>query len=417
MTLFQELKARGLIAQMTDTEETIEALLEGPPVKFYVGFDPTADSLHIGHFVQAIVMKHLQRKGHYPVALFGGATAMIGDPSGRTDMRRMLTAEEINHNIACFVKQMEPLVDFAEGKGKIVNNADWLSQMKFIDYMRDIGVHFSVNRMLAAECYKKRLEEGLTFFEMGYMTMQSYDFLHLNRTEGVVLEVGGDDQWSNMIGGVELIRRVDAVTRSEEERAAAPKAAYCMTSNLLLTSQGVKMGKTAGNAVWLSAEKTSPYAFFQYWRNIDDADVIHTMKMMTFLPLEQIAAYEQLEGSALNDVKELLAYEITKSVHGEVEAAKAREAARALFGGGAAGADAPECKLDFSGGAVEILTALTASALAKSKSEARRLIDQGSVTADGEKVTTYDFAFTQEALAAKPVLLKKGKKAFVRLTA
>ncbi|MGN0557113.1 MAG: tyrosine--tRNA ligase, partial [Acutalibacteraceae bacterium] len=315
MGVFDELKARGMIAQCTD-EERVRDLLNNEKIKFYIGFDPTADSLHVGHFVQIMVMSHMQRAGHTPIALFGGGTGMIGDPSGKTDMRKMLTRETIAHNIACFKKQMSKLIDFSEGKAIMVDNGDWLLDLNYIDFLREIGVHFSVNRMLSFECYKQRLERGLSFFELNYMLMQSYDFLRLNRDYGCVMELGGDDQWSNIIGGVELCRKCDN------------KEAFGLTFSLLLTSEGKKMGKTEGGAVWLDPEKTSPYDFYQYWRNVDDADVIKCMKMLTFMPLEEIAEYEKMSGSELNKAKERLAFEVTKLIHGEEQALGARESAR-----------------------------------------------------------------------------------------
>ncbi len=405
MNVFQELKARNLIAQCTDFER-VEALLTGEPIKFYIGFDPTADSLHIGHFVQSMVMSHMQKAGHFPVALFGGATAMIGDPTGKTDMRQMLTREEIDHNIACFREQMSSMVDFGEGRALMVNNADWLMEKNYLGFLREIGVHFSVNRMLAAECYKARLEKGLSFFEMNYMILQSYDFLHLNRELGVVLEMGGDDQWSNMIGGVELCRRADG------------KEVYAMTSNLLLTSEGKKMGKTEKGAVWLNPERMSPYDFYQYFRNVGDADVINTMKMLTFMPLDEIAEYATLRDSAINEAKEKLAFEVTKLIHGQEEAEKAKAAAKALFAGAGEGGSIPAVTLneaDFTDGQIDILGALVLANLAKSRGEARRLVDQGGVFADDKKVDSIAFAITQEQLHQTPVMLRKGKKGFCQL--
>ncbi|MDR1927562.1 MAG: tyrosine--tRNA ligase [Oscillospiraceae bacterium] len=408
MNVFEELQARGLVAQMTDPEK-IEALLTGgEQVKFYIGFDPTADSLHIGHFVQAKIMAHMQRAGHIPIALFGGGTALVGDPTGKTDMRKMLTREELEHNITCFRRQMVPFVDFSEGKAITVNNADWLLDLNYLEFLRDIGVHFSVNRMLAAECYKQRLERGLSFFELNYMIMQSYDFLVLNRKYGCRLQMGGDDQWSNLIGGVELCRRRDG------------KEVYAMTSQLLLTADGKKMGKTEKGAVWINRARTSPYDFFQYWRNVKDAEVINCMKMLTFLPLEEIAQYEKLEGAALNEAKELLAFEVTKLVHGEMDALQSKEAARNLFAGSQTGGNIPTAVLaqeDFTDGLIDILTALTRTGLAKSKSEARRLVEQGAVFADGKKVDDTALCFAREDLFKAPVLLKKGKKAFHKIAA
>jgi len=402
MNVFQELKARGLMAQCTNMEKA-EELLSGPPVKFYIGFDPTADSLHVGHFVQAMVMSHMQKAGHIPVALFGGGTVMVGDPSGKTDMRPMLTREAIDHNIGCFKEQMKGMVDFSEGHAIMVNNADWLLGLNYIEFLREVGVHFSVNRMLAAECYKARLETGLSFFEMNYMIMQSYDFLHLNRHYGVVLQMGGDDQWSNMIGGVELCRRADG------------KEAFAITSNLLLTSEGKKMGKTEKGALWLNPARTSPYEFYQYWRNVADADVINCMKMLTFLPLDEIAEYAALQDSAVNAAKEKLAFEVTKLIHGEEEAIKAQEAAKALFAGAGDSANIPAISLteeDFIDGAMDIVTALVRSGLAKSRGEARRLVDQGGVFVDDVKADGIAFAIQKERL---PLLLRKGKKGYCRL--
>ncbi len=406
MNVFEELQARGLVAQMTDPER-IEELLTKNNVRFYIGFDPTADSLHVGHFVQIMVMAHMQRAGHTPIALFGGGTGMVGDPSGKTDMRKMLTKEDIAHNIECFRVQMSKLVDFSEGKAIMVNNGDWLLSLNYIDFLREIGVHFSVNRMLSFECYKQRMEKGLTFFELNYMIMQSYDFLVLNRQHGCVLELGGDDQWSNIIGGVELIRRADQ------------KEAYGMTFNLLLNSEGKKMGKTEKGAVWLDPEKTTPYEFYQYWRNVDDADVVKCLKMLTFVPVEQIKEYETLEGSALNPVKALLAYEVTKLIHGADEADKAQNAAKALFSAGADSEDMPTTVLmdeDFENGGAIITAVMVKAGLAKSRGDARRLIEQGGVTLDDEKVTDFTYAIPHEKLEQGYVILKKGKKAFHKIT-
>jgi len=404
MNVFQELKERNLIAQCTDFEQ-VERLLAGDkPVRFYIGFDPTADSLHIGHFVQSMVMSHMQKAGHFPIALFGGATAMIGDPTGKTDMRQMLTREEIDHNIGCFKQQMSSMVDFSEGKALMVNNADWTLNLNYLEFLRDIGVHFSVNRMLAAECYKARLEKGLSFFEMNYMILQSYDFLHLSRTQGVVLQMGGDDQWSNIIGGVELNRRADG------------REVYGITSNLLLTDEGKKMGKTEKGAVWLNPARTSPYDFYQYWRNVTDGEVIGCMKMLTFMPLDEIEQYANLTDSAINTAKEKLAYEVTKLIHGEEEAEKAQSAAKALFSGLGEGGSIPSVTLadsDFIDGQIDIVSALVLSGLAKSRGEARRLVDQGGVFADDAKVDSIAFAIAKESL---PVMLRKGKKGFCKLT-
>ena len=404
MNVFQELKERNLIAQCTDFEQVEQLLAGDKPVRFYIGFDPTADSLHIGHFVQSMVMSHMQKAGHFPIALFGGATAMIGDPTGKTDMRQMLTREEIDHNIACFKQQMSSMVDFSEGKALMVNNADWTLNLNYLEFLRDIGVHFSVNRMLAAECYKARLERGLSFFEMNYMILQSYDFLYLSRNYGVALQMGGDDQWSNIIGGVELNRRADG------------REVYGITSNLLLTAEGKKMGKTEKGAVWLNAERTSPYDFYQYWRNTSDNEVIDCMKMLTFMPLEEIAGYANLTDSAINTAKEKLAYEVTKLIHGEPEAEKAQSAAKALFSGAGEGGSIPSVTLadaDFTDGAIDIVSALVLSGLAKSRGEARRLVDQGGVFADDAKVDGIAFAIAKDSL---PVMLRKGKKGFCKLT-
>ena len=405
MGVFSELKERGIIAQLTN-EEKIQDLLENHKgVKFYIGFDPTADSLHVGHFVQIMVMAHMQRAGHVPIALFGGGTGMIGDPSGKTDMRKMLTKETIQHNIDCFQKQMSKLVDFSGGKAIMVNNADWLMNLNYIEFLREVGVHFSVNRMLAAECYKQRLERGLSFFEMNYMVMQSYDFLELNRKYDCCLELGGDDQWSNIIGGVELIRRAEG------------KEAYGMTFKLLQTSDGRKMGKTEKGAVWLNPEKTSPYEFYQYWRNVDDADVTNCMKMLTFIPMDEIREYEKLEGSEINKAKEVLAFEVTKLIHGEEEAIKARDAAKALFSNNANSDNMPTTTLtdaDFENGAITVIDAMVKAGLVKSKGEARRLITQGGVSVNDNKISAIDEVITCED-ASKGVVIKKGKKIFHKI--
>ena len=405
MSVFDELKARGMIAQMTN-EEKIRDLMENQKIKFYIGFDPTADSLHVGHFVQIMVMAHMQRAGHVPIALFGGGTGMIGDPSGKTDMRKMLTKETIQHNIDCFQKQMSKLVDFSDGKALMVNNADWLLNLNYIEFLREVGVHFSVNRMLAAECYKQRLERGLSFFELNYMIMQSYDFLVLSREYDCQLEFGGDDQWSNIIGGVELNRRMDG------------REVCGMTFNLLQTSDGRKMGKTEKGAVWLDPEKTSPYEFYQYWRNVDDADVINCMKMLTFIPLDEIAEYEQLEGSALNQAKEKLAFEVTKLIHGAEEAQKAQSAAKALFSSSADAEHMPTTVLkpeQFTDDAITVIDILVAASLAKSKGEARRLIEQGGITVDDGRVTNLGAAVSKADFAKGHVLVKKGKKVFHKI--
>lgn len=405
MSVFDELKARGMIAQMTN-EEKIRDLMENQKIKFYIGFDPTADSLHVGHFVQIMVMAHMQRAGHVPIALFGGGTGMIGDPSGKTDMRKMLTKETIQHNIDCFQKQMSKLVDFSDGKALMVNNADWLLNLNYIEFLREVGVHFSVNRMLAAECYKQRLERGLSFFELNYMIMQSYDFLVLGREYDCQLEFGGDDQWSNIIGGVELNRRMDG------------REVCGMTFNLLQTSDGRKMGKTEKGAVWLDPEKTSPYEFYQYWRNVDDADVINCMKMLTFIPLDEIAEYEKLEGSALNQAKEKLAFEVTKLIHGAEEAQKAQSAAKALFSSSADAEHMPTTVLkpeQFTDDAITVIDILVAASLAKSKGEARRLIEQGGITVDDGRITNLGAAVSKADFAKGHVLVKKGKKVFHKI--
>ncbi|MBE6903555.1 MAG: tyrosine--tRNA ligase [Ruminococcaceae bacterium] len=402
MNVFDELQRRGMIAQTTHEKE-IRELLEKEKVTFYIGFDPTADSLHVGHFLQIMVMAHMQRAGHRPIAIIGGGTAMVGDPSGRTDMRKMLTPEQIQHNASRFQKQMSGIVDFSDGKAIAVNNADWLLNLNYVNFLRDIGVHFSVNRMLSAECFKSRLERGLSFIEFNYMLMQSYDFLKLNEDYGCKLELGGDDQWSNILGGIDLIRRV----KGEE--------AYGMTFTLLTTSEGVKMGKTQGGAVWLDPEKTSPYEFFQYWRNVGDLDVIRCLKLLTFIPVEEIDEMAKWKDSEINKAKEILAYEVTKLVHGEEEANKARDAARALFSGGAA-ADVPSAIIkgeDFTDGKIGILDLLIKTGLAPSKSEARRNVEQGGVSLDDVKITNVNEAFTAEQVNEK--LLKRGKKSFIKI--
>lgn len=402
MGVYDELKARGLIAQLTN-EEKVRDLLNNGKTSFYIGFDPTADSLHVGHFVQIMVMAHMQKAGHTPIALFGGGTGMIGDPSGKTAMRRMMTREEIDHNVRCFQKQMSRLVDFSDGKAIMVNNADWLMNLNYIQFLRDVGVHFSVNRMLSFECYKQRLERGLSFFELNYMLMQSYDFLVLNRKYGCQLELGGDDQWSNIIGGVELIRKAD------------DKEAYGMTFTLLTTSDGRKMGKTESGAVWLDPEKTSPYDFYQYWRNVDDADVIRCLKILTFLPLEEIDAMAKWEGIQLNKAKEILAFEVTKLIHGEEEAMKAQNAARAIFGGGAHSENMPSTELsdgDFTDGEISVLDLLAKTKLVPSKGEARRLIDQGGISIDDEKVNSVTAKISKSSFEKGFVIIKKGKKVY-----
>lgn len=402
MGVFEELKARGLIAQMTD-EEKIQDLLNNHKTTFYIGFDPTADSLHVGHFVQIMVMAHMQRAGHTPIALFGGGTGMVGDPSGKSDMRKMLTKEEIDHNIACFQKQMSRLVDFSEGKAIMANNGDWLLNLNYIEFLRDVGVHFSVNRMLAAECYKQRLEKGLSFFELNYMIMQSYDFLELNHRYNCQLELGGDDQWSNIIGGVELLRRKEG------------KEAYGMTFTLLTTSEGKKMGKTEKGAVWLDPEKTTPFDFYQYWRNIGDADVIKCLKILTFLPLSEINELAKLEGGELNKAKEVLAFEVTKLIHGEQEALKAQEGAHALFGSGEDTDNMPSTDItaaDFADGEIGVLDLLVLTKLAPSKGEGRRLIDQGGISVDNEKILSSAEKLSLNHFEKKYAVIKKGKKVF-----
>ena len=404
--IYEELKERGLVAQATN-EEKIENLLKGKGVHFYIGFEPTADSLHVGHFVQIMIMARLQRAGHIPIILFGGGTGLVGDPSGKTDMRKMLTKEEINHNIECFKVQASKFLDLTPGKAIIVNNADWLSDLKYIDFIREVGVHFSVNRMLAAECYKQRLEKGLTFFELNYMLMQSYDFLTLNRKYNCLLELGGDDQWSNIIGGVELTRRMDQ------------KEVFGLTFKLLTTSEGKKMGKTEKGALWLNPEKTSPYEFYQYWRNVNDSDVINCFNMLTFTPTEEIKKFENLEGSEINKAKEILAFEITKLVHGEEEATKAMNAARALFSQGSESADMPQFKLSkdmIQGDEISVISLLTLSSISSSKSDARRLIKQGGITIDGTKITDENSSIKIEDLK-KGIVIKKGKKMFKKVSA
>ncbi len=404
MGIYEELQARGLIAQVTD-EERIRDLVNNGKAVFYIGFDPTADSLHVGHFMALCLMKRLQEAGNKPIALIGGGTAMIGDPSGRTDMRQMMTPETIQHNCDCFKKQMSRFIDFSDGKALIVNNADWLMDLNYIEVLRDVGAHFSVNRMLCAECYKQRMEKGLSFLEFNYMIMQSYDFYALFRKYGCNLQFGGDDQWSNMLGGTELIRR-----KLGEDAGA-------MTITLLLNSEGKKMGKTQSGAVWLDPEKTSPFDFYQYWRNVADADVLKCIRMLTFLPLEEIDKMDSWEGAQLNTAKEILAYELTKLVHGEEEAEKAQTAAKALFSQGAA-ADMPEAELaeeDFADGSIDILSVLVKSGLVPSRAEARRAVQQGGVTVDGEKVTDIKTTYGAEAFEREGMVVKKGKKNFRRV--
>ena len=405
MTIFEELKARGLLAQLTDEEEIKELVNNGKAV-FYIGFDPTADSLHVGHFMALCLMKRLQMAGNRPIALIGGGTGMIGDPSGRTDMRNMMTTETIDHNCECFKKQMSRFIEFGEGKAMMVNNADWLRDLNYIEFIRDVGAHFSVNRMLTAECYKQRMEKGLSFLEFNYMIMQSYDFLCLYEKYGCNMQFGGDDQWSNMLGGTELIRR------------KLGKDAYAMTITLLLNSEGKKMGKTQKGAVWLDPEKTSPYEFYQYWRNVDDADVIKCLKMLTFLPLEQIQEMEKWEGSELNRAKEILAFELTQLIHGTEEASKAQESARALFAGGGDAAHMPTCELseaDFTDGVIDILGVLVKAGLNVSRSEARRAVEQGGVTVGNDKVTDIKTVYAPEQFAGDGIVVRRGKKNYKRI--
>ncbi|MBP3578783.1 MAG: tyrosine--tRNA ligase [Lachnospiraceae bacterium] len=405
MTVYEELVARGLIAQVTNEKEIKEMINEGKAV-FYIGFDPTADSLHVGHFMALCLMKRLQMAGNKPIALIGGGTAMIGDPSGRTDMRQMMTTETIAHNCECFKQQMSKFIDFSDGKAMMVNNADWLMGLNYIEVLREVGPHFSVNRMLTAECYKQRMEKGLSFLEFNYMIMQSYDFLALFQKYGCNMQFGGDDQWSNMLGGTELIRR------------KLGKDAHAMTINLLLNSEGKKMGKTQSGAVWLDPNKTTPFEFFQYWRNVGDQDVIKCLKMLTFLPLEEIAKMEAWEGSQLNQAKEILAFELTKLVHGEEEANKALEASKALFAGGGSLENMPTTELtddQFTDGAIDIISMMVAAGMVASRSEGRRAIEQGGVTVEGEKVTDIGTKFTKEDLSGEGKIVKKGKKSFNRV--
>ncbi|MCD8218451.1 MAG: tyrosine--tRNA ligase [Clostridiales bacterium] len=404
MTVYEELVARGLIAQVTDEEE-IKELINNGKATFYIGFDPTADSLHVGHFMALCLMKRLQMAGNKPIALIGGGTAMIGDPSGRSDMRQMMTPETIQHNCDCFKQQMSRFIDFSEGKALMVNNADWLLDLNYVDVLRDIGPHFSVNNMLRAECYKQRMEKGLSFLEFNYMIMQSYDFYELYRKYGCNMQFGGDDQWSNMLGGTELIRR------------KLGKNACAMTITLLLNSEGKKMGKTQSGAVWLDPNKTSPFEFYQYWRNVGDADVLKCLRMLTFLPLEQIDEMDTWEGSQLNTAKEILAFELTKLVHGEEEAAKAQESARALFSGGNA-ADMPTAAIseaDLQDGKIDIMGLLVASGLCTSRGDARRNIQQGGVSVNGEKVTDIAAAYTPEEITAEDFVLRRGKKKYCKI--
>ena len=404
MGVYEELQARGLIAQVTNEEEIRKMVNEGKAV-FYIGFDPTADSLHVGHFMALCLMKRLQMAGNKPIALIGGGTGMVGDPSGRSDMRQMMTVETIQHNCDCFKKQMSRFIDFSDGKAMMVNNAEWLLDLNYVDFLREIGPHFSVNRMLTAECYKQRMEKGLSFLEFNYMLMQSYDFYELFQRYGCNMQFGGDDQWSNMLGGTELIRR------------KLGKDAHAMTITLLLNSEGKKMGKTQSGAVWLDPNKTSPFEFYQYWRNIADADVLKCLRMLTFLLIEQIDEMDKWEGSQLNTAKEILAFELTKLVHSEEEAQKAQESARALFGSGTA-AEMPTTKLseaDLKDGNIDILDLLVKSGLVSSRSEGRRAVEQGGVSMDGEKVTDFRATFAGEDFHGEGKVLKRGKKNFKRV--
>ena len=404
MTIFDELKARGLLAQLTDEEE-IKELINNGKATFYIGFDPTADSLHVGHFMALCLMKRLQMAGNKPIALIGGGTGMIGDPSGRSDMRTMMTPETIQHNCDCFKKQMSRFIDFSEGKALMVNNAEWLMDLNYIEFLREVGPHFSVNNMLRAECYKQRMEKGLSFLEFNYMLMQSYDFYELFQKYGCNMQFGGDDQWSNMLGGTELIRR------------KLGKDAYAMTITLLLNSEGKKMGKTQKGAVWLDPEKTSPFEFYQYWRNVADADVLKCLRMLTFLPLEQIDEMDHWEGSQLNQAKEILAYELTNLVHGEEEAKKAQESARALFSTGVA-AQMPTCELtdeDMEDGSIDLISVLCKAGLVNTRSEGRRAIEQGGVTVGEDKVTDVKAAYAKDAFAGEGIVVKRGKKNFRKI--
>ncbi len=401
--VFEVLKERGLIAQMTHEAE-IKELLENKKITFYIGFDPTADSLHIGHFMQLVVMKHMQNAGHRPIILLGGGTTMVGDPTGKTDMRPMISRETIQHNADRFKEQMSKFIDFSDGKAIMVNNADWLLDLNYVDFLREVGVHFSVNRMLSAECFKARMERGLSFLEFNYMLMQSYDFYKLHKEYDCIMEFGGDDQWSNIIGGIELIRRKDA------------EDAYGMTFTLLTTSEGKKMGKTEKGALWLDPEKVTPYEFYQYWRNVDDKDVIRLLKLVTFVPMEEIREYEKLEGQQLNAVKERLAFEVTKMVHGEEEAKKADSAAKAVFGAGTNDADMPTFELSREQLGLNIVDLLAVSGLAPSKGEGRRLVQQGGVSIDGNKIDDIAYVIEESIFADGKIVVKKGKKVFLKIT-
>ena len=407
MTIYDELVARGLIAQVTDEKE-IKELINNGKATFYIGFDPTADSLHVGHFMALCLMKRLQMAGNKPIVLIGGGTAQIGDPSGRTDMRQMMTTETINHNVECFKKQMSRFIDFGEGKAIMVNNADWLMDLNYVDVLREVGAHFSVNRMLTAECYKQRMEKGLSFLEFNYMIMQSYDFYTLFQKYGCNMEFGGDDQWSNMLGGTELIRR------------KLGKDAYAMTINLLLNSEGKKMGKTQSGAVWLDPNKTTPFEFFQYWRNVSDADVLKCIRMLTFLPLEEIDKMESWEGAQLNEAKEILAFELTKLVHGEEEATKAKEASHALFAGGSNNANMPTVTVtaeDFPDGDLDIISVLVKAGLCDSRGDGRRNIQQGGVSVNDEKVTDISTKYTLNDFKGEGLIIRRGKKKFAKVIA
>lgn len=395
------LEERGFIEQLTHEEETRE-ILGKEKITFYIGFDPTADSLHVGHFLTIMAMAHMQRAGHRPIALMGGGTGMIGDPTGKTDMRKMLTVEDIDHNVECFKKQLSKLIDFSDGKALIVNNADWIRSLNYIDFLRTIGVHFSVNQMLTAECYKTRLEKGLSFLEFNYMPMQANDFLELNRRYGCVMQLGGSDQWANILGGVDLIRRMER------------KPAFGMTFKLLTTSEGKKMGKTEGGAVWLDPEKTTPYEFYQYWRNVGDKDVEKCLALLTFLPIDEVRRLGALEGSEINKAKEILAFEVTKIIHGEEEAKKAQDAARALFAGGAEGGSIPTTEIPASkfGDGIDILTLLSECGLIASKSEGRRLVQQNGLKLNDEKVTAFDYIVTSNDIKDGKIKIQKGKKVF-----
>ena len=404
MTVYDELVARGLVAQVTDDDE-LKELINAGKAKFYIGFDATADSLHVGHFMTLILMKRLQMAGNQPIPLVGGGTTMIGDPSGRTDMRQMMTKEQINYNCECFKKQMSKFIDFGEGKALLVNNADWLLDLNYVELLREVGANFSVNRMLTAECYKNRMEKGLSFLEFNYMIMQAYDFYHLYKNYGCQMQLGGNDQWSNMLAGTDLIRR------------KLGENAYAMTITLLLNSEGNKMGKTANGAVWLDPNKTSPFEFYQYWRNVADADVFKCMRMLTFLSLEEIEEIEKWEGNRINEAKEALAFELTKLVHSEEEAIKAQESSRALFSG-AAHADMPTTEIeeaDLTDGVIDLISLLVKAELAPTRSEARRNIEQGGVTVDGEKVSDVKATFTKVALAGDGMVIKRGKKKFKKV--